>query len=683
MNGALALVVCATLLGGCGTEAVRGTLWVPDGSGNDITPFLGDGSSGQDGAGPGADAGGTAGGEDGATSAGDSGVVAKSELRFAMPDGNKDDFGGLCADTCKLNLPQNSVRKIYVQYLVDGKPKPDALVRFAKIDPNNKLVEVLIENIITDENGVAVSQLKADTTPGTIDIAAVVPDDEAAGAKVFPIHVISKAKGPLQIRLHYLGSNNPIELAYLKARLTKQVAGQPACKDIDLGDVLPKAQWESPGNLQWTKPWTISYPAFATWVQKEVQADGQPVTFTVLGIAAKSSLGAVRAAGCVDTGATVTWNPQTQAIEGSDVTVVVKDLPPRLKGTYDMVTKLDLLSILPDSVEFAFKAIFDILTDPIAGTLSLACKLGDGKLDSFCGLVFEDVKKPDINNLKQPFGALIVKFLDGILYGFLPDNVKSGLSAGADLGKILTDLEMGGIIVIDQEPDNTGFLGKAHTKDEWQSVTYKWSLGQACNPKDPNCGKKTFSIVAFQQDAIVGHFDLWRNAVLSQIKIGEHGLSIKWGALINYIVQKQLLPAITADPKDPAAPVVDSYEKLVKSLLAGKKCLIKDTCCAEFGKQLASQQSLVSESFLEGTCELLVKLGAGFIESQLVSLDTDTSKGGTMTIKTDACAIFDDNQDMVIDTMGKSTDQCDWNMQVKIGGKPQKVKATFYATRQE
>lgn len=685
-----ALIAAVLSLAGCGTNVVQGFAVLPDGGSNDASAALfGDGGFGADGgvgtadAGVASDAGGPAGGADGV--AGADTAALTSEIRFAMPNDNKDDFGGLCADVCKLNLPQNSVRKIQAQYLVDGKPKADMLIRFAHIDPTNKLAEVLIENVITDENGMAVSELKAGNSPGTADIAVVAPDDEAAGAKIFKVHVISKAKGPLQIRLHYLGFNNPLDYAHLKARLTLQPTdGQPACQDIDLGDTLPKAQWESPGNLKWDKPWTITYPSFVKWVEKEVGKNGgNPLKFTVIGIAAKSNVGAIRAAGCIDTGATITYNPATQAVEGSDVTVIVKDLPPRLKGTYDMVTRLDLLSVLPDSVEFVFKAIFDIITDPVAGTLSLTCKLGNGKLDSFCGLIFDDVKKPDVNNLKQPFGALIVKFLDAILYGFLPANVKSGLSAGADLGKILTDLEMNGIIELKQEPDNSGFLSKTHTKDEWQSVTYKWSLGQACNPKDPNCGKKTFSFVAFQQDAIVGHFDLWRDALKSEIKIGEHGLGIKWGALLNYIIQKQLLPAITADKNNPAAPVVDSYGKLIKSLLAGKQCLVKDTCCADFGKEFEKKQSLVKAGFLETTCDLMVTLGASFIESQLVALDVDTSKGKSMTIKTEGCAIYDDNQDMIIDSIGKSTNQCSWNMQVKFGGKPQQVKATFFATRAE
>ncbi|MBP48119.1 MAG: hypothetical protein CMH53_09305 [Myxococcales bacterium] len=681
ITNVLAWAVVAILIAACSSDPGAATMALPDGSASDSLVGLYDGQSSTNDSNSAQD---TSGAPDNGASADAGPGESKGELRFGMPNGNKDDFGGLCNETCKLTLTQNTVRKIYVQYLVDGAPKAEALIRFAKIDPNNANAEILIENSITDENGYAISELKAGSALGTIDIVAVVPDDQSAGSKVFDVNVISKAKGPLQIRLSYKGSGNPLELVYLKARLTKQDPdGKPACANVDLGDVLPKAQWESPGNLQWNKPWAITYSAFGKWVQEQVGTDGKPVTFTVIGVAAKSNIDAVRAAGCVDTGATVTWNPQTQAVEGDDVTVELMELPPKLKGTYDMVTKLDLISVLPDNVENVFKAIFDIVTDPVAGTLSVVCKLGNASLAGFCGQIFNDTKNPNINDLKQPFGALIVKFLGAVLYGYLPDNIKTGLNTGADLAKILTDLELGGVIELKAEPDSKGYLAKEFTKDEFQSVTYKWSLGKACNGKDPNCGKKTFSISVFQPEAIVGQFELWRDALLSEIKIGEHGLVVKWGALISYIIEKQLLPALTADPKNPSAPVIDSYEKFFKSLLAGKDCLIKDTCCEDFAKGLAKQQSLVSEGFLTNSCGLIISVGAGWVKSQLSSLDTNTGDQKTMTLKTDKCPIFDDNQDMLIDTIGKATLPCSWNLQVKIGGKPQPLKASFYAIRQD
>ena len=602
-------------------------------------------------------------------------------LRYAMPDNNKDDFGGVCDQLCKLQSNQNGIRKLYVQVTSGGVGVGSVPVRFQLKDPVAAagLGEVLLETTLTDENGVAQTEVKSGNQIGVYDVVASIAevDPEQVPPVIFEMHVLSKAKGPLTVTLHYLGLNNPLELADLRVRLVQQAApGQPACADLDLGDVLPTAQWESPP-IGWDKPWAVTYPPFVTWVQKEQSKTGQPVSFTVLGIARKTSSDMVRAGGCLDTGATVSWNPQTQALEGDSVTIVVKDLPPRLKGVYEMTTKLDLLSVLPDPVEFAFKAIFDILSDPIAGILSLACKLGSGTLDSFCGLVFENPKTPAIDDLKQPFGALIVKFLDSIIFGFLPQPVKDGLTAGSDLGKILTNLEMGGIIELQKEPNANNFLSSKDTKDEWMSITYKWSLGQPCPPKDPNCGKKTISFAQFQNEAIVGHFDLTRQPILSTIDIAKHGLLVKWGALVSFLVQKQLLPLITGNTK------IDSFELMIKSLLAGQACVDKDTCCADFAKQLASQQSIVGESFLTGVCEALVKLGAGFIESQLASLDTDTSKGEAMTIWTKDCPIFDDDQNQIIDTLGKVSLPCKWNMTFKIGGNPVALDAVFWAVRQQ
>ena len=681
-----ALVLLALLAAaGCGADRVNGTVAYPDGW------AWGDGGgvAGNDGGatdGGGATDASTIPGADGQARGGGDAVGSPWAIKFAMPNGNKDDFGGICNATCGIQIHQNGLRNVYVQLLKDGTPVPNDEIRFSLEKPGDKaLGDVLVENALTDEQGRAGSQIKTQGQLGAFNVLASAPGHPEVKPIAFAVHVISKVKGPLTLTMNYLGVNNPTIYTHNKFRLTLQEKGFPQCADIDIGSQqLPKAQWESPPNMQFGKKWTITYPSFASWVQKEQGlSGGQPLTFTVLAVASKSAIAPVMAGGCVDTGATVTWNPQTKALEGDDVVVTVTEIPPRLAGVYEMTTYLDLLSILPDPIELVFKTIFDILTDPIAGTLALACKLGGSSLDSFCGLVFEDVKKPDIKNLKQPFGELVVKLLNAVLLSVLPTDVKTGLSTGADLGAILTNLELGGLITIEKEPDKTGFLSKDYTKSEINTVTYKWSLGQGCNPKDPNCGKKTFSIQAFQQDAIVGHFDLWRNPVLQQVKFGKHGLNIKWGALVNYILQKQLLPLITNPKNDPTQPVVDSWEKLIKSLLADKKCLFKDTCCEDFAKNLEKQQGLVKAPFLTGVCEALIKLGTGFIDQQLAGLDVDTSKNKGLTLFTEKCPLFDFDKDQHVDAIGTKVETCSWTMELMIGGKPQKIDAKFFSSRQD
>jgi len=376
----------------------------------------------------------------------------------------------------------------------------------------------------------------------------------------------------------------------------------------------------------------------------------------------------------------------SKSVEGESVVVTIKDLPPRLKGTYDLTTHLNLLSVLPPTVETVLTTIIDIVTDPVAGLLGLICKLGNGKLDSICGAVFDNPQKPNIKELKQPFGGLIVKLLNAVLLSLLPPNVQQGLAAGADLGEILTNLQIDGTIEILAEPDNTGFLDKSQTKQDWTSVTYKWSLGQSCSASDPNCGKNTFSIEAFQTNAITGQFDLWRDAVKSEIKIGQHALNVKWGALVNFIVQKQVLPLLFKDPKNPGAPPVDSYAKLFKSLVGGKGCLTKDMCCENFGVSLTnSGPSLFSADFLAGACELMATLGSGYLESTLTGLDAqsgDPASGKGLLLAANQCAAFDMNQDQFIDNLGVKSAPCTWDMTLSLQGKPKALKATFYASRQ-
>ena len=153
-----------------------------------------------------------------------------------------------------------------------------------------------------------------------------------------------------------------------------------------------------------------------------------------------------------------------------------------------------------------------------------------------------------------------------------------------------------------------------------------------------------------------------------------------WAPLIG---RTPVIESWAAILSDPGAPEIDSYEKLIKSLLADKQCLVKDTCCEDFGKEMEKQQSLVKAGFLAGVCEAMVKLGTGFLEAQLNALDTDTGKGETMTLSTKACPLFDINGNQFIDRMGAKSSPCNWNLTIKIGGKPQAMNATFWATRQQ
>ncbi len=674
----LAYLAVLGLAAACSTNTVQGSVYQADAGGSPDGFLFGDGSYDSKTA---ADNGG---GEVAASDAPGSETAIGNTFQYAV---GKDDFGGTCDTLCALMVNQNATRKVKVRYQIAGQPAPAGLpITFEMADAQSTLGVVLTPGVMTDDLGEAEAEIKANGTVGKFAVVAKVPDDATVAPLTFDFTVVSKAKGPLTITAHYKGTSMPAELGNVQVRLTKQVSGAPACKSLDLGDTLPVAAWTSP-NLAWDKPWGLSFPSLAGWVQKEAGPDGV-VTFTAIGVAFPSKGGSKPVAGgCVDTGVTMKVNGQG-VVEGDDVIVDFYDLPPRLKGTYDLISHFDLLSILPDPVELVLKTVLDIVTDPVAGILGLTCKLGGNTLESMCKYVFMDPANPQIKDLTA-VGNIVVKFLDALLLSYLPQNIKTGLNTGADLNEILTNLEVGGTIEIKAEPDSTGFLPAAQTKEVWSTVTYKWTLGQTCDPKDPNCGKKTFNVEAFQADAIIGQFDLWRDALKSQVKIGKHALKVKWGALLNYIVQKQLLPAMTGTAGG-SGPVVDSYAKLLKSLLAptGKQCLVKDSCCDDFAAKLATQQSVISAGFLSSTCEALITLGTGYLEATLNNLDGtsgDPSKGSGLLLSANACNIFETNQDQLIDLWGgpMPADQCVWDMTITVGGSPQTLKGTFYAKRQQ
>jgi len=99
-------------------------------------------------------------------------------LRYAMPDANKDDFGGVCDQLCKLQSNQNGIRKLYVQVTSGGVGVANVPVRFQLADPAAAigLGEVLLETTLTDENGVAMTEVKSGNQVGVYDVVASVAE---------------------------------------------------------------------------------------------------------------------------------------------------------------------------------------------------------------------------------------------------------------------------------------------------------------------------------------------------------------------------------------------------------------------------------------------------------------------------------------------------------------------------
>jgi hypothetical protein len=624
------------------------------------------------------------------------------DLGAAQGKPPKGDDGIPCLDQCQVAVTQNSSRAIGALVLAADKKTPisNIMVQFVIKDPTVTDASILSGTVPTDQDGRATTSIKAGMQVGWFTVVVSVVDHPEVAPIEYVVSAQSKVKGPPTLTLHYIGATSLADFSTRNIRLIKQVAGQPTCKNLDLFDVnnLPPAVSTSP-NIQFDKAWTVSKAYVDT-----LPPDGTPVPYTVVALGWKQGVSSMggnpSVGGCIDTGFTVHLNKSTQGIEGDNAMVKVYDLPLRLKGIYDMTTFIDLLSLLPPTVEKFVKIVLNIVSDPVAGLLSTICTLAgqpNQSLADICAAIFTDPNNPDPDNLGG-VGGIVVTFLKNIIYALLPPQVLQVITTTKDLKTILENFTVNGTIEIIAEPDDTGFLSATYTKQTWSSITYKWSLGQSCPATDPNCGKKTINFDQFQPDVVTGSFDLWRNFLPKSlvpdgtIKFGKHALNVKWGALINFILEKQLLPLITYDPKDPTAPTIDSYEKLIKWLLGGsKKCLIKDTCCADFVNGITGTGAGLAGSLLSGACNAATTLGSSFLEGYLNSLDAVTGNPATgqgLILGTDKCPILDPNGDNIVDDLGSpdttsTVNQCQWDMTLGIGGgTPKAITARFFAIRQ-
>jgi len=276
--------------------------------------------------------------------------------------------------------------------------------------------------------------------------------------------------------------------------------------------------------------------------------------------------------------------------------------------------------------------------------------------------------------------------MNNLLFNLIEDNVGADiLFTGQDVADILTGLELTATYDIPEEPKADGLITKGTS--EWHSVTYRWTLGSDCDPLDDNQCKQTINVQAFQGGTITSD---WTGSVSysatdeNLLTIDPHGLDIKYGALLNYLIKNELLPRIAGDGSD-GLPKVDTYEELLKSLLAGKQCLVDEadptkdlTCCIAFADSISGSTTGVTNEVTKAACEVAVPLVAQELENLLLGLDAETGEAFTLSTKT-PCSCFDIDDNMTIDNWGKKDAPCQWKTELTISGSQLTVDNAFLA----
>jgi len=382
-------------------------------------------------------------------------------------------------------------------------------------------------------------------------------------------------------------------------------------------------------------------------------------------------------------------------------------IPSKLVGSYDVTTTLNMVSGLPPQVAVVINYIIDFLDSPTGATLKLMCDpaiwgSGGSALQGLCSNIFVDTAHPDINNLTT-IGTIAKDIMDAnvktLLESQCPDKANPGtcseeFGSVQNVGDILRKLTLWSTMTCTKEPDPTGLIALGGCSEKWHTVVIRWTLGKSCGSSDPTCGDVPLSLASMPglTGAITADIEARLVEKNTKLAITRHPVDLKYGALLDFVLEKVLLPQVFGDGSD-GLPAVDSFEAMIGSLLAGNACLAINSCCHDFAVNLVRQTGgALGINLVEGACDSLITTGGNYVRKFLTGLDTTT---GNFTIGTPVadgakyptdqpCAFADKNSDMKFDALGgqPADQQCVWDVMLTLGGFDYHPEAIFYGIRE-
>lgn len=633
---------------------------------------------------------------------GDTGPVRNGVLQFVTLSG---DDGRSCQgyNHCNMQFDAPETRRLEVRYLEEDAPVSNVLVQFEITDNDHEWgqLQPSTGRAVTGADGVARLDLVLQTTEptGSFTVEVTVPGGDVLPA-YFDVFVIKTINEPLQVCFDYRGGRT---LTHYEARLYMRPRDAAATDPSDpasyvstglaCGDLVPPVR---AGEMLGISAYAVSPEVppnqcaiFVNALFPDLPYDEYEM-FTILGIGYDAN-GTERVLGCNGQDGLLEW--------GSNKTVVLsmEEIPPRLAGTYEVLSHFDFLSALPSSVQDPVRRVLNFFCDPAGEILSLLCLPEITVTSDLCDYLYNDDGSP------STVGTIVITMINGLIQGFTADSVWGDiLGTGCDVSTILTDLQLRSTIEFEENADLNGLISEDSTYEEWTTVRYRWTLGVPGCAANPDCGWEEFSFYAVGTEVVEASFSASVNTVevdghapYTLLTIDPHALNIRYGALINYIIKNVLIPRLAGDGSD-GYPRVDTYEELLKVLLAGKECLLDETtggpaCCQTFAEDLVSQVGDIAVTVVRSACDALIPVGSAYFESLLVDLDFDTGDPNAAnafvigTADGSPCTLVDANDDLYVDALGTATAPCRWDAVLRLnigGGTEIHVDGTFTGSRQ-
>ncbi len=365
---------------------------------------------------------------------------------------------------------------------------------------------------------------------------------------------------------------------------------------------------------------------------------------------------------------------------------------PSIVGNWDIESIFRLYDAVPPPADIALDVLASTLTNPVVNVLTLMCDpamLGLQVPTDFCNLLFTDPTTPSIVTLND-FGTFVAEMLDANVMQMLgatcpyedPAQCEDIYFTNFDLVTLLNPVLFLSSMRCTADPDaGTDTLPADACSELWHTVKYRWAVGVDCeSPQDPECG-----IVMISMSAIPG-IEMPLEAEISgsvtsagELGIDRHLVGLKVGKLVDFGLQKIAIPRLYGDGSD-ALPVVDSYQKLVGAVLAGRQCLATDSCCADFETAVLAQYPETPTGIASAACEFVT---ATAMTSLLDKIDAiDVSGGVRIGTPAETPALMaDTDDDGVFDTIGSVLEPSVWDGILYFGGFDNEFDGTFTGVR--
>ncbi|MBM4395853.1 MAG: hypothetical protein FJ087_09200 [Deltaproteobacteria bacterium] len=349
---------------------------------------------------------------------------------------------------------------------------------------------------------------------------------------------------------------------------------------------------------------------------------------------------------------------------------------------YDVLTTIDLVTGLPPAAADVLYSVTGVWSDPTANLTKLFCAAPgrDAALDAYCASMFVDPSAPDDSALTQ-LGVAVRDRLAAI------PAVWTGSGVPNHYTDALRNVQLLAAFAFPPVPGPGGAYGGVIAS--WPAVRLQWTYGSGCQPTDDSCGWGQFSFAQIPWVKGAPSVSVPATLAGASISFETQSLDIPYGSLVDFILEKWLLPNAIGDGSD-GMPAVDSFEALLEGLLGGgnKPCLANKSCCGDFANAVSALTATDVLSSSKAACDALVTVGAGLLRDRLrgLNLTPDVTAVGPPSLtlaSAGPCPTRAPEGDLLCDAFGAKETPCGWTAEWRIAGGSTafKPKATYHGTK--